>query len=167
MNDIQRYSNTERLYVNQFGGELITDSRQYLIDADILTPDGKTVSIKDQFKSSLRYGNIVVETEIYNTARGLSKPGWFGYIDTTGLGILAAHPDTGDPIWIRCKPEKLQEWVNNNKNRLRGYELQPSTVKHNEKQGRTYTQSRGYLISVASLIRDGFSYTALTGEYTT
>ena len=109
MNDIQKYQSTEVLYAEQFGGKLIEDSRQWLIDADVLTPDGKTVSIKDQFQSSLRYGNIAVELEIFNSERGLTKPGWFEYISTTGLSILAAHPDTGDPIWIRCKPEKLQE----------------------------------------------------------
>ena len=53
MNDIQKYQSTEVLYAEQFGGELIEDSRQWLIDADVLTPDGKTVSIKDQFQSSL------------------------------------------------------------------------------------------------------------------
>lgn len=165
MNDIQKYQSTEVLYVEQFGGELIEDSRQWLIDADVLTPDGKTVSIKDQFKSSLRYGNIAVELEIFNSERGLTKPGWFEYIQTTGLSILAAHPDTGDPIWIRCKPEKLQEWVSNNKNKIKPYQLRPETVRHNQKQGRTYTNSKGFLIPVLSLIRDGFSFTPLEGTY--
>ena len=77
MNDIQKYQSTEVLYAEQFGGELIEDSRQWLIDADVLTPEGKAVSIKDQFKSSLRYGNIAVELEIFNSGRGLTKPGWF------------------------------------------------------------------------------------------
>lgn len=163
--DIKKYESTELLYVEQFGGELIKDSRQWLIDADVLTLDNKTVSIKDQYNSSKRYGNIVVETEIYNTARGLSKPGWFEYIETTGLAILAAHPSTKEPIWIRCKPELLQVWVAKNKDYLREYTLQPSTVKHNERQGRTYTQSRGYIIPVASLLRDSFSITALEGDY--
>ena len=34
MNDIQKYQSTEVLYTEQFGGELIEDSRQWLIDAE-------------------------------------------------------------------------------------------------------------------------------------
>ena len=167
MNDITKYSNTERLYVAQFGGELINDSRQWEIDADVLTDDGKTVSIKDQLKASFKYGNIAIGVETSNPNNGKIKPDWFGYINTTGFAILCTHPTTKQAIWIRCRPSKLKQWVEDNKASLRKFNLQPHVVKHNIAQGRTYTDGWGYLISVQRLLDAGFQYTALNQEYTT
>ena len=167
MNDIQKYQSTEVLYAEQFGGELINDSRQWTIDADVLTPDGKTVSIKDQLKASAKYGNIAIGVETSNPNNGKTKPDWFGYIATTGFAILCTHPKTKQAIWIRCKPSKLRQWVEQNKTSLRKFNLQPSVIEHNIKQGRTYTDGWGYLISVQKLLDAGFQYTALNQEYTT
>ena len=118
MNDVHRYSNTERLYVAQFGGELIKDARQWEIDADVLTPDGKTVSIKDQLKSSAKYGNVAIEAETSNPDNGDTKEGWLHYIKTTGFATLCTHPKTKQAIWIRCKPEKLQEFIKQHEQRF-------------------------------------------------
>lgn len=167
MNDIQKYSNTEQLYVNQFGGETITDSRQWLIDADVLTPDNKTVSIKDQLKSSEKYGNIAVEAETSNPDNGETKAGWLEYIATTGLATLCMHPETKKPIWVRCRPSELKAFVQQHKNTLRKYKLLPWTVEHNRKQGRTFVDGWGYLISVKALLDAGFSFTYLNQNYTT
>ena len=167
MNDVHRYSNTERLYVAQFGGELIKDARQWEIDADVLTPDGKTVSIKDQLKSSAKYGNVAIGVETSNPRTGAIKPDWFGYIATTGFAILCTHPKTKQAIWIRCRPSKLKQWVEQNKTSLRTFNLQPSVIEHNIRQGRTYSDGWGYLISVQKLLDAGFQYTVLNQEYTT
>ena len=167
MNDVLRYSNTERLYVAQFGGELIRDARQWEIDADVLTPDGKTVSIKDQLKSSAKYGNVAIGVETSNPRTGAIKPDWFGYIATTGFAILCTHPKTKQSIWIRCTPTKLQEWVKAQSGKLRRFNLQPSVIEHNIRQGRTYVDGWGYLISVQKLLDAGFQYTVLNQEYTT
>ena len=167
MNDVLRYSNTERLYVAQFGGELIKDARQWEIDADVLTPDGKTVSIKDQLKSSAKYGNVAIGVETSNPRTGAIKPDWFGYIATTGFAILCTHPKTKQAIWIRCTPTKLQEWVKAQSGKLRRFNLQPSVIEHNIRQGRTYVDGWGYLISVQKLLDAGFQYTVLNQEYTT
>ena len=167
MNDVLRYSNTERLYVAQFGGELIKDARQWEIDADVLTNDGKTVSIKDQLKASARYGNIAIGDETSNPNNGKTKPDWFDYIATTGFAILCTHPKTRQAIWIRCRPSKLKQWVEQNKTSLRKFNLQPSVIEHNIRQGRTYTDGWGYLISVQKLLDAGFQYTVLNQEYTT
>ena len=167
MNDVLRYSNTERLYVAQFGGDLIKDARQWEIDADVLTPDGKTVSIKDQLKSSAKYGNVAIGVETSNPRTGAIKPDWFGYIATTGFAVLCTHPKTKQAIWIRCTPTKLQEWVNVQSSNLRKFNLQPSVIRHNEQQGRTYTDGWGYLVPVQSLLDSGFSFTVLNKEYNT
>ena len=167
MNDIQKYSNTEKIYVAQFGGELINDSRQWEIDADVLTPDGKTVSIKDQLKSSAKYGNIAIGVETSNPNNGKTKPDWFGYIATTGFAVLCTHPKTKQAIWIRCKPSKLKQWVEQNKTSLRKFNLQPSVIEHNIKQGRVYVDGWGYLVSVQRLLDAGFHWTNLNQEYTT
>ena len=167
MNDVHRYSNTERLYVAQFGGELIKDARQWEIDADVLTPDGKTVSIKDQLKSSAKYSNVAIGVETSNPRTGAIKPDWFGYIATTGFAILCTHPKTKQAIWIRCRPSDLKQWVEQNKTSLRKFDLQPSVIEHNRKQGRTYSDGWGYLIPVQKLLDAGFQYTVLNQEYTT
>ena len=167
MNDIIKYAATERLYVEQFNGTIINDKRQWEIDADVLTPDGKTVSIKDQLKSSAKYGNIAIGVEISNPKNGAVKADWFGYIKTTGFAVLCTHPDTKQAIWIRCTPTKLQEWVKDQQSKLRKFHLQPSVVRHNEQQGRTYTAGWGYLIPVKSLLDSGFSFTVLNKHYNT
>ena len=167
MNDIQKYTNTERLYAAQFGGTHINDSRQWEIDADVLTPDGKTVSIKDQLKSSEKYGNIAVEMETSNPDNGKTKDGWMGYIGTTGFATLCYHPKTKEAIWIRCTPAKLQAFVKQHEKTLRKYKLMPWTIEHNRKQGRTYVDGWGFLISVQALLDAGFSHTALNQEYNT
>lgn len=167
MNDIQKYSNTEKIYVAQFGGELINDSRQWEIDADVLTTDGKTVSIKDQLVASAKYGNIAIGVETSNPRNGAVKPDWFGYIATDGFVVLCAHPLSGEAGWLRCTPTKLQQWVNDNKSSLRKFKLQPHVVEHNIKQGRTYVEGWGYLVSVQRLLDDGFHWTVLNQEYTT
>ena len=167
MNDIQKYSNTEKIYVAQFGGELINDSRQWEIDADVLTTDGKTVSIKDQLVASAKYGNIAIGVETSNPKTGSVKPDWFGYIATDGFAVLCAHPVSGEAGWLRCTPKKLQQWVNDNKSSLRKFKLQPHVVEHNIKQGRTYVEGWGYLIGVKRLLDDGFHWTTLNQEYTT
>ena len=167
MNDVQKYSNTESLYTAQFGGTIITDSRQWEIDADVITPDGKTVSIKDQLKSSAKYGNVAVEVENSNPDNGKTKDGWFRYIATTGFATLCVHPETKGAIWIRCTPAKLQAFVELHKSSLRKYKLTPWTIEHNRKQGRTFVDGWGYLISVQALLDAGFSYTALNQNYTT
>ena len=167
MNDVLRYSNTERLYIAQFGGELINDARQWQIDADVLTPDGKTVSIKDQLKASAKYGNIAIGVETSNPNNGKTKPDWFGYIATTGFAVLCTHPKTKQAIWIRCRPSKLKQWTEQNKTSLRKFNLHKSSIEHNTKQGRTYTDGWGYLIPVQKLLDAGFQYTALNQEYTT
>lgn len=167
MNDIQKYSNTEKLYVAQFGGSLITDSSQWEIDADILLENGKTVSIKDQLKASAKYGNIAIGVETSNPKNGAVKPDWFGYIKTTGFAVLCTHPVTKQAGWLRCTPEKLQQWVEDNKSSLRKFNLQPHVVEHNIKQGRTYVDGWGYLVSVKRLLDAGFHWTNLNQEYTT
>ena len=167
MNDVIRYSNTERLYVAQFGGELIKDARQWEIDADVLTPDGKTVSIKDQLKSSAKYGNVAIEAETSNPDNGDTKEGWLHYIKTTGFATLCTHPKTKQAIWIRCKPEKLQEFIKQHETTLRKYTLMPWTVELNRKQGRTYVDGWGYLVPVQLLLDAGFHWTNLNQEYTT
>lgn len=167
MNDIQKYSNTEKIYVKQFGGELINDSRQWEIDADVLTPDGKTVSIKDQLKASAKYGNIAIGVETSNPKTGAVKPDWFGYIATTGFAVLCTHPTTKKAGWLRCTPEKLKQWVEDNKSSLRKFNLQPHVVEHNIKQGRVYVDGWGYLVSVQRLLDAGFHWTNLNQEYTT
>lgn len=166
MNDIIRFANTEQLYANQFGGTLINDKRQWEIDADILTPDGKTVSVKDQLRSSAKYGNIAIGVET-SAADGRIKPDWFQYIATTGFAILCTHPQTAKPIWIRCTPAKLQQWVKDNEAQLRKFNLRPSTVAHNRSQGRTYNNGWGWLVPIQRLLDAGFSFTELTEEYTT
>lgn len=167
MNDIIKFANTERLYAAQFGGEIIEDSRQWEIDADVLTPDGKTVSIKDQLKASAKYGNIAIGVETSNPDNGKVKPDWFGYIATTGFAVLCTHPTTKQAVWIRCTPEKLQAWVEANKASLRKFKLQPHVVQHNKAQGRVYTDGWGYLVSVQALLNAGFHCTPLNQEYTT
>ena len=167
MNDITKYAATERLYVAQFGGTIIDDERQWEIDADVLTPDGKTVSIKDQLKSSAKYGNVAIGVETSNPRNGAIKPDWFGYIATTGFAILCTHPKTKQAIWIRCRPSKLKQWVEQNKTSLRKFNLQPSVIEHNIRQGRTYSDGWGYLISVQKLLDAGFQYTVLNQGYTT
>jgi len=167
MNDIKRYTKTEELYIKQFGGSLIKDSRQWEEDADIITPEGKTVSIKDQLKSSAKYGNIAVEMETSNPDNGDTRDGWMLYINTTGFATLCEHPDTKQPIWIRCTPAKLRAYVETHKNNLRKYHLLPYTIEHNRKQGRTFVDGWGYLISVRALLKAGFSYTPLNQEYST
>ena len=167
MNDVIKYAATERLYVAQFGGTLIDDERQWKIDADILTPDGKTVSIKDQLRSSAKYGNLAIGVEMSNPRNGATKPDWFGYINTTGCALLCTHPQTKEAIWIRCTPEKLKAWVKDNASKLRKFNLQPSTVQHNEQQGRTYTDGWGYLVPVQSLLDGDFQFTVLNQHYNT
>lgn len=167
MNDIQKFSNTELLYTKQFGGTHITDSRQWEIDADVLTPDGKTVSIKDQLASSSKYGNIAVEAQTSNPDNGKTKDGWLHYIGTTGFATLCTHPKTKEAIWIRCTPAKLQEFVKQHEKTLRKYKLMPWTIEHNRKQGRTYVDGWGYLISVQALLDAGFSHTVLNQQYNT
>lgn len=167
MNDIQKFSNTEILYTKQFGGTHITDSRQWEIDADILTPDGKTVSIKDQLASSSKYGNVAVEMQTSNPDNGKTKDGWMGYIGTTGFATLCEHPKTKEAIWIRCTPAKLKAFVKQHEKTLRKYKLMPWTIEHNRKQGRTYVDGWGYLISVQSLLDAGFSHTVLNQNYNT
>ena len=167
MNDIQKYSNTEKIYVAQFGGKLINDSRQWEIDADVLTPDGKTVSVKDQLKASAKYGNIAIGVETSNPKTGAVKPDWFGYIATTGFAVLCTHPVSGKAGWLGCTPEKLQQWVESNKASLRKFRLQPHVVEHNIKQGRVYVDGWGYLVSVQRLLDAGFHWTNLNQEYTT
>lgn len=167
MNDVQKYSNTESLYVAQFGGTIITDSRQWELDADVLTPDGKTVSVKDQLKSSGKYGNIAVEAETSNPDNGDTREGWLHYIGTTGFATLCVHPKTKGPIWIRCTPAKLQAFVETHKDTLRKYNLMPWTIEHNRRQGRTFVDGWGYLIPVQALLDAGFHCTALNQEYTT
>jgi hypothetical protein len=167
MNDIQKFSNTEILYTKQFGGTHITDSRQWEIDADVLTPDGKTVSIKDQLASSGKYGNIAVEAQTSNPDNGKTKDGWLHYIGTTGFATLCVHPKTKEAIWIRCTPAKLQAFVKQHEKTLRKYKLMPWTIEHNRKQGRTYVDGWGYLISVQALLDAGFSFTVLNQQYNT
>ena len=167
MHDVTKYAATERLYVAQFGGTIIDDERQWEIDADVLTPDGKTVSIKDQLKSSAKYGNVAIGVETSNPRNGAIKPDWFGYIATTGFAILCTHPKTKQAIWIRCRPSKLKQWVEQNKTSLRKFNLQPSVIEHNIRQGRTYSDGWGYLISVQKLLDAGFQYTVLNQGYTT
>lgn len=167
MNDVQKYSNTESLYTAQFGGTVITDSRQWELDADVLTPDGKTVSVKDQLASSRKYGNIAVEAETSNPDNGDTRKGWLHYIGTTGFATLCVHPKTKESIWIRCTPAKLQAFVELHKNTLRKYNLLPWTIEHNRKQGRTFVDGWGYLISVQALLDAGFQYTVLNQNYTT
>ena len=167
MNDVIKYAATERLYVAQFGGTLIDDERQWKIDADVLTLCGKTVSIKDQLKSSAKYGNLAIGVEMSNPRNGATKPDWFGYINTTGCALLCTHPQTKEAIWIRCTPEKLKAWVKDNASKLRKFNLQPSTVQHNEQQGRTYTDGWGYLVPVQSLLDGGFQFTVLNQHYNT
>lgn len=167
MNDVTKYAATERLYVAQFGGTIIDDERQWEIDADVLTPDGKTVSIKDQLKSSAKYGNVAIGVETSNPRNGAIKPDWFGYIATTGFAILCTHPKTKQAIWIRCRPSKLKQWVEQNKTSLRKFNLQPSVIEHNIRQGRTYTDGWGYLIPVQKLLDASFQYTVLNQKYTT
>lgn len=167
MNDIKKYSNTETLYVQQFGGEVINDSRQWTIDADVLTPDGKTVSIKDQLLSSGKYGNIAVEMETSNPDNGDTKDGWLGYIATTGFAVLCMHPTTKEPIWIRCRPSELKAFVQQHSNTLRKFNLLPSTIAHNRRQGRTFVDGWGYLIKVQALLDAGFKYTKLNQHYNT
>lgn len=167
MNDVVKYAATERLYVAQFGGTTIDDERQWLIDADVLTPDGKTVSIKDQLKSSAKYGNVAIGVETSNPSTGEVRDDWFGYINTTGFAILCTHPKTKQAIWIRCTPTKLKEWVKAQASKLRKFNLTPSVVKHNQQQGRTFTDGWGYLVPVQSLLDSGFSFTVLNQQYNT
>lgn len=167
MNDIQKYSNTERLYVKQFGGTMIDDARQWLIDADIETDDGKTVSIKDQLRSSAKSGNIAVEMETINPKTGQRKEGWLKYINTVGFAVLCNHPVSKVAIWIRIPTSELKEWVEKNKDKLRKFTLSDSSIKNNIQQGRTYTHAWGYLISIQSLLDSGFSFSPLNQEYTT
>lgn len=166
MNDIIRYTETEQIYANQFGGTLIEGSRQWGIDADILTPDGKTVSIKDQLRSSAKTGNIAIGVET-SDASGRVKPDWFQYIATTGFAVLCTHPKTKKAIWIRCRPSKLKQWVEDNKASLRKFNLRPSTVAHNVSQGRTFNNGWGWLVPIQRLLDDGFSFTELNQDYTT
>lgn len=166
MNDIIRYTETEQIYANQFGGTLIEGSRQWEIDADILTPDGKTVSIKDQLRSSAKSGNIAIGVET-SDANGRVKPDWFQYIATTGFAILCTHPKTKKAIWIRCRPSKLKQWVEDNKASLRRFNLRPSTVAHNRSQGRTFNDGWGWLVPIQRLLDDSFSFTELNQDYTT
>ena len=165
MNDIQKYSNTERLYVAQFGGKLIKDARQWEIDADVRT--WKVRQAKTQLKASAKYGNIAIGVETSNPNNGKTRPDWFGYIATTGFAILCTHPKTKQAIWIRCRPSELKQWVEQNKTSLRKFNLQPSVIEHNIKQGRVYVDGWGYLIPVQKLLDAGFQYTVLNQEYTT
>lgn len=167
MNDVTKYANTEKIYVAQFGGSLIDDSRQWEIDADVLTPDGKTVSIKDQLKASGKYGNIAIGVETSCPSTNEIKDDWFGYINTTGFAVLCTHPETKKAMWLRCTPKKLKDWVTKNSKSLRKFTLLPSVVQHNIRQGRKFVDGWGYLISVQRLLDAGFSYTYLNQEYNT
>lgn len=145
--DIKKFEATEDMFVQQFGGERITDSRQWTIDADCLLK-GKTVSIKDQLKSSAKTGNITVETKTVNPKTKEEKLGFLYYNKTDYYAWLVSYKD--QEIWLVCPSSFFKSFVENNYHYQ--FKTNPDTVEKNIKQGWKFAEGHGLLLKIEKLI---------------
>lgn len=137
----------EKLYVKQYGGELVTDKAQQNKDIDILHKDGRTVSIKNQTKGSAKSGNISLELEQFNTKTNKSMPGNFELCEADELSIAVTYK--GNMCWLHLPANEFKAWVNKWKDKdWKTRTLLPYNIDINKREGRFFDNARNLLIPI-------------------
>lgn len=142
----------ERLFVNQYGGELVTDLELQRKDIDVILPDGRTVSVKNQTKASAKYGNISLELEQFNTKSGKTIPGNFQNCEADLLAIAVTYCD--EESWLLLNTKDFKDWVTKWRDRdWKVRTLLPYTIETNRREGRHFDNARNLLIPVHVVAR--------------
>ena len=145
----------EELVAKQFNAKLVTDkAKQYKdIDAYVKTKKGvvNSVSIKDQMKSSRKFGGIQVETYLTNTRNGKRTEGCFLKCKAKHYFWRVWTEKHGD-TWLIIDAGALRRLIKSRRDVLKRWTTNPPTEAKNRSYNRFYDRAEGFTIPVKDVI---------------
>lgn len=139
----------EKKFVEKYGGRLVTDRVLQYKDIDVVLPDGKTVSVKNQTKGSGKSGNISLELRQFNTKTGKDAPGNFVQCEADLLAIAVTYCD--EQHWLLLDKQEFKNWVDKWVDIDKGWlkkTLTPWTIEINRKENRFLDNAENLLIPI-------------------